>query len=128
MNPLLNMAQYAFGVDYSSPTNKIEQVSRITTHVKVMIAKHRSKQQQTHDKIVWSIDRFNARTGNQIFDARRSLAPGSHSTTETDCLLKLIDSEKRQSSNLITAIIEESWIGYANAMGIEFRELCSPES
>ena len=77
---------------------------------------------------MWSIDRFNARKSNELADARRSLAAGSHSTVETQALLALIERDKRQSTALIGLAIEGSWLGYANAMGLVYQEPNTPES
>jgi DNA-binding protein H-NS len=44
------------------------------------------------------------------------------STYETEQLLRQIEQEKQQAQNLIAAAIEESWVEYANAMGLVFQE------
>jgi len=71
---------------------------------------------------MWSIDRFNARKGNQLTDARMSLPTESHSTAESKLLLEIIDREKLQVGYMIGTAIDGSWIGYANAMGLVYRE------
>ena len=43
-------------------------------------------------------------------------------------MLNRIEQEKHQARNLIVTAIEDSWIGYANAMGLVFHEFHTPES
>jgi hypothetical protein len=63
-----------------------------------------------------------------LSDARRSLiAAGSHSTSETTELLTLIDRDKQMTIALVSIAIEGSWIGYANAMGMKYKELGAHE-
>jgi hypothetical protein len=76
---------------------------------------------------VWIIDRFNPRQRNTLEDARRSMLT-SRSTSETELVLNQIDREKKQVSILIGMAIEGSWVGYANAMGLVYRERDTPES
>jgi hypothetical protein len=52
----------------------------------------------------------------------------SHSTYETEKVLCKIEQEKQQARILIVAAIEESWVEYANAMGLVFHEYNTPES
>jgi hypothetical protein len=77
---------------------------------------------------VWGIDRFNARAGNTLADATRSMVRGSHSSAETAALLVCIDRDKSQCTNMIRKAIVGSWIGYANAMGIVYQQPNTPES
>ena len=76
---------------------------------------------------VWSIDRFNPRQQNTLEDARRSMLM-SRSTAETGLVLGQINREKKQIALLIGMAIDGSWIGYANAMGLVYRERDTPES
>ena len=75
----------------------------------------------------WSIDRFNARKGNQLVDARMSLTTATHSTADSQARLELINEEKQKASSLINKAITGSWIGYANAMGLVYRDTESPD-
>ena len=76
---------------------------------------------------VWIIDRFNPRQCNTLADARRSMTT-SRSTAETELVLRQIDREKKQVALFIGMAIDGSWVGYANAMGLEYRERDTPES
>ena len=74
------------------------------------------------------MDRFNARKGNRLLDARLSLQTGSHSTAEVTALLEIIDRDKLLTQKMVGTAIDNSWIGYANAMGLVYREYNTPES
>jgi hypothetical protein len=77
---------------------------------------------------VWSIDRFNARKGNKSTEARLRVPYESHSTADSKALLDIIDHHKLLAGETICDAIEGSWIGYANAMGLEYHEYKSSES
>jgi hypothetical protein len=82
-----------------------------------------------HSQItMWSIDRFNARKGNQLLDARLSLKTETHSTAENKNLLEIINQDKLQASKMIGTAIDGSWVAYANAMGLVYHEYKTPES
>jgi hypothetical protein len=42
---------------------------------------------------VWSINRFNARKGNQLTEARLRVPTESHSTADCKALLEIIDQD-----------------------------------
>ena len=63
-----------------------------------------------------------------MVDARLSLTTATHSTAESNERLVVIEREKNQASGLINDAIAGSWIGYANAMGLVYREKDSPDS
>ena len=77
---------------------------------------------------MWSIDRFNARKGNQLLDARLSLTTTTHSTAENKNLLEIINQDKLQSATMISTAIVSSLIAYGNAMGLVYHEYKTPES
>lgn len=77
---------------------------------------------------MWGIDRFNARAGNTLSDATRSMVRGSHSSAEVAALLVQIDRDKSQCTGIIRKAIVGSWIGYANAMGMVYQPPNAPES
>ena len=54
--------------------------------------------------------------------------PGSHSIADATVVLQQIDRDKKQVSALITMAIEGSWYGYANAMGLVYKESQLSES
>ena len=74
------------------------------------------------------MDRFNARKGNRLQDARLSLPKGSHSTAEVTALLEMIDRDKLLAQKMVSTAIDNSWIGYADAMGLVYREYNTPAS
>jgi 3-hydroxyisobutyrate dehydrogenase-like beta-hydroxyacid dehydrogenase len=63
-----------------------------------------------------------------LADARHNMKSKSHSTAEAEQMLQRIDQEKQTVRNLIVSAIEDSWIGYANAMGFKLWEDLAPES
>lgn len=73
-------------------------------------------------KSIWSIDRFNPRKANNEHDARLSLQTGSHSTAESNEVLRKINSEKSLITKLMGEAIDSSWVGYANGMGLAYHE------
>ena len=77
---------------------------------------------------MWSIDRFNARKGNKLTEARLRVPYESHSTSDSKALLDIINHDKLLAGEIICDAIEGSWIGYANAMGLEYHEYGSTES
>ena len=76
---------------------------------------------------LWSIDRFNARKGTTLLDARNSLASARPSPEEISAQLEVLEREKAHASRLISEAITGSWIGYANAMGLVYYEQDSPD-
>jgi hypothetical protein len=77
---------------------------------------------------VWSINRFNARKGNQLTEARPRVPTESHSTADSKALLEIIDQDKLLAGKMINTAIEGSWIGYANGMGLKYYEYKATES
>jgi hypothetical protein len=77
---------------------------------------------------VWSINRFNARKGNQLTEARLRVPTESHSTADSKALLEIIDRDKLLAGKMINTAIEGSWIGYANGMGLKYYEYKATES
>ena len=62
-----------------------------------------------------------------MVDAHISLTTATHSTEATYARLLVIDRDKSNATRLINQTIVGSWIGYANAMGLVFREKDSPD-
>lgn len=54
--------------------------------------------------------------------------PGSHSVADATVVLQRIDRDKKQASCLVIMAIEGSWYGYANAMGLVYKESPLSES
>ena len=77
---------------------------------------------------MWIPERFNARLGNTLADARLSLPAGSHSSVDLHGILQTINRDKLQTTSLVSGAIDGSWIGYANAMGLTYQEPNTPES
>ena len=77
---------------------------------------------------MWSIDRFNARKGNKLTEARLRVPYESHSTSDSKALLDIINHDKLLAGEIICDAVEGSWIGYANAMGLEYHEYGLTES
>jgi hypothetical protein len=77
---------------------------------------------------VWSIDRFNARKGNQLTEARLRVPSESHSMADSKALLDIIDQDKLLAGKMIRTAIEGSWIAYANGMGLKYHEYKATES
>lgn len=131
MSPTMNMSQFTFGVDYRmvrcKPTGKVSlpRIPRVSLEVLCVLTPQTSIMLKPTP---WSIDRFNARKGNQLVDARISLTTATHSSEETQARLLVIDREKTHASRLINQAIAGSWIGYANAMGLVYREKNSHET
>jgi hypothetical protein len=70
---------------------------------------------------VWSTDGFNARKGNQLTEACLRVPSESHIIADSKTLLNIIDKYKLLlAGKMISTAINGSWIGYANAMGLEY--------
>jgi hypothetical protein len=61
-------------------------------------------------------------------EARLRVPYESHSTADSKALLNIIDHDKLLAGKMICDAIKGSWIGYANAMGLEYHEYKSSES
>ena len=126
----MNMSQFAFGVDYRvARRTATGTVCRSTLCLQAsLVCLYTQHCTNPSQRVIWSIDRFNARKGNQLVDAHMSKGTERHSAAENQLQLAVINREKTIASGLINEAISGSWIGYANAMGLVYRELDSPDT
>jgi hypothetical protein len=123
----MTYSKFAIGVDYTYEVTPKDTV-RVQWLCNITQPHHINSNTVEKPKTAWITERFNARKGNTLADARLSLPAGSHSTAETTALLACINREKLQTTSLVGAAIDGSWVGYANAMGLKYRDTHGVES